>query len=634
MSEKNNLEFDVRGMTCESCAHHVERALKSVDGVAEVDIPGWESGRATVAVEGDVSAEALSEAVAKAGYSAILNTPRATTNGDNQYELEFDVRGMTCESCADHVEHALTSVAGVKEASVPGWDSSKVNVVADGEVATEALSEAVKAAGYGATLKTRKLMGAPASTNGDGAHDFDLMVIGGGSAGFGAAIKGVELGYKVALVEAGDIGGTCVNVGCVPSKTMIRALETHHLAGEQRFNGVHTTAGQLNWPQVIDHKAELVGQLQQAKYWDVLTAYPDVTYISGYARLTEGGAVEIDGQPYKPNKIVITTGASPWAPPIPGLKEAGYIDSTAALELKELPKSMVVLGANAVGLEIAQTYARASTYVTVLEVLPRIAPFEDEDISIGLEGYLTAEGLRIVTNFSTSKVEKRDGRYLLSGTQDGAEMTFEAEQLLVATGRRPNTSGFGLKEAGVELDKRGEIVVDETLLTSNPNVYAAGDVTGKDMFVYTAAYGGMLAAENALTGAGRATETDYIARITFTDPQVASAGLTEAQAREAGHEVKVSTLEMSHVPRALAARDTRGLVKLVADADSDRLLGAHILAPEGGEIIQIASMAMRFGITVEQLRSTIFPYLTNVEAIKLATVAFEKDVALLSCCAG
>ena len=154
------------------------------------------------------------------------------------------------------------------------------------------------------------------------------------------------------------------------------------------------------------------------------------------------------------------------------------------------------------------------------------------------------------------------------------------------------------------------------------------------MFVYTAAYGGMLAAENVLSGAGRAVETDYIARITFTDPQVASAGLTEAQARAADYDVKVSTLEMAHVPRALAARDTRGLVKLVADATTDRLLGAHILAPEGGEIIQIASMAMRFGITVEQLRSTIFPYLTNVEAIKLAMVAFDKDVALLSCCAG
>ncbi|MFQ5407864.1 MAG: FAD-dependent oxidoreductase, partial [Anaerolineales bacterium] len=285
--------------------------------------------------------------------------------------LEFDISGMTCESCAEHVEHALAGVAGVQEASVPGgWESGKASVVAEREVAVEALSAAVQAAGYSATLKTRKLAGAPASPNGDGGHDFDLMVIGGGSAGFGAAIKGVELGYKVALVEGGAIGGTCVNVGCVPSKTLIRALETHHLAGTQRFNGVHTAAGHLNWPQVIDHKAELVGQLQQAKYWDVLSAYPDVTYIAGYARLTEDGAVEIDDQIYRPDKIVITTGASPWAPPIPGLAEAGYLDSTAALELRELPQSMIVLGANAVGLEIAQTYARAGTYVTVLELLP------------------------------------------------------------------------------------------------------------------------------------------------------------------------------------------------------------------------------------------------------------------------
>lgn len=465
-------------------------------------------------------------------------------------------------------------------------------------------------------------------------HDYDLMVIGGGSAGFAAAIKAAELGYRAAIVEAGMMGGTCVNVGCVPSKTLIRAVETAHQAVTDRFQGVHTTLPQIEWPKVIAQKDELIASMRQGKYAEVLAGYPDVDYLEGYAKLTGKNSVEINGQAYSPYRIIIATGAHPWAPPIDGLAEAGYLDSTAALDLKERPDSMIVLGANAVGLESAQTYARAGTSVTIVELLPRIAPFEDEEISIALTGYLETEGLRIVTGFQTSRVEKRGGRYQVSGVHQGKELTLEAEQLLVATGRRPNTANMGLEENGIELGRQGEILVDETLRTTNPFVYAAGDVTGQDMFVYVAAYAGGLAADNALNGNGTVVDIGYIPRIIFTDPQIASAGLTEAQAREQGYQVIVSTLAMAHVPRALVAHDTRGLIKLVADAKSDRLLGAHILAPEGGELIQTAVLAIRFGITISQLRQTIFPYLTNVEGIKLAALGFTKDVALLSCCAG
>jgi mercuric reductase len=548
--------------------------------------------------------------------------------------IELDVRGMTCDSCAIHVTKALKSVTGVQEADVPGWQSGRATVIVGADVDARALSTAVQQAGYTATVKTRKAVGAPTPENTGDGNQFDLMVIGGGSAGFAAAIKGAELGFKVALVEAGVIGGTCVNVGCVPSKTLIRSVELYHLAGQHRFRGVHTAPGRINWPEVIAHKDELVNGLRQAKYSDVLAAYPEITLIRGRARLVGQNGVEIDGQAYAPGKIVIATGARPWAPPIPGLGDIPYLDSTSALDLKELPKSMIVLGANAVGLELAQTYARAGTYVTVLEVLPRIAPFEDEDISAALAGYLEDEGLRIVSNFKTTKVERRAGRYILTGTKNEAEVVFEAEQLLVATGRRPNTAGLGLEEAGVRLGKRGEILVNDLSQTHNPLVYAAGDVTGRDMFVYVAAYSGQLAAENALASAGRVYDAAYIPRITFTDPQVASAGLTEAQAREQGYEVRVSNLPMVHVPRALAARDTRGLIKLILNAATDQLLGVHILAPEAGEMIQTAVLAIRFGITAPQLRETMFPYLTNAEGLKLATLAFDKDVAKLSCCAG
>ncbi len=551
-----------------------------------------------------------------------------------QEKIKFDVRGMTCPSCEGHVAQALESVEGVQSVEIPGWESAEAEVVAEEGIDAEAFSEAVRNAGYGASVRARQPIGGEVSTNGKGGGGFDLMVIGGGSAGFAAAIKGAELGFKVGLVEAGEIGGTCVNIGCVPSKTLIRSVELSHQASQSRFNGISTSAGPIDWPKVIDHKDELVRDLRKAKYSDVLEAYPEITYIRGKARLTGGNSLEIDGESYSPGKIIVATGASPWAPPIPGLAEAGYLDSTAALDLRELPTSMIVLGANAVGLELAQTYARAGTTVTVLELLPRIAPFEDEDISAALTEYLVDEGLKIVTEFQTASVEKTDGRYLLRGTQDGKEFVFEAEQLLVATGRRPNTTGLGLEEAGIKLGQRGEILVDDHLATDNPDVYAVGDILGRDMFVYVAAYDGILAAENALAQTGRVYDADYIARITFTDPQIASAGLTEAQARDKGYEVKVSTLEMQHVPRALAARDTRGLIKLVADASTDRLLGAHILAPEASEMIQTAVMAIRFGITVAEMRNTMFPYLTNAEGLKLAVLAFDKDVAMLSCCAG
>lgn len=547
--------------------------------------------------------------------------------------IELNVQGMTCNSCALHVEKALKGVGGVQGAQVPGWESSRAEVTAEGNVAAEELAAAVRDAGYEARVEKRTPLQRPSTGDGRG-DEYELMVIGGGSAGFAAAIKGAELGRRVALVEAGTIGGTCVNVGCVPSKTLIRAMEQYHQAGVHRFRGAHTTAGHLNWAQVVAQKDELVANMRQSKYVDVLAAYPEITFIEGRARLTGGNGVEIDGRTYVPGKIIIATGAHPWAPPITGLDEAGYLTSTTAMELRSLSDSMIVLGANAVGLELAQTFARAGTAVTLVELLPRIAPFEEAEISETLHGYLEEEGMRILTGFETEQVERRAGRITLTGRRNGEEMTLTAGELLVATGRRPNTAGMGLEDAGVGLGKRGEVLAVETLQTDNPDVYAAGDVMGDEMFVYVAAYAGGLAAENALTGAGRVYATSAIPRITFTDPQIASAGLTEVQAREQGYEVKASTLPMAQVPRALAARDTRGLIKLVVDVAGDRMLGAHVLAPEAGDVIQTAVLAIRFGLTVSQLRETMFPYLTNVEGLKLAALGLEKDVALLSCCAG
>lgn len=552
----------------------------------------------------------------------------------NEYQrILLDVKGMTCDACAHHVTEALQRVPGVVHVQVPGWQAARAEVVAETGVSDEVLSRAVAEAGYQATVRARQTLTPNVEGKGD-AH-YDLLVIGGGSAGFAAAIRAAEEGARVLIVNKGPIGGTCVNVGCVPSKALIRALEAYHRAGEHRYAGVHTVPAALHWHRVVAHKDQLVDALRQAKYADVLAAYPQITYLEGQARLVGGTRVEVNGTTYTPSKVIVATGASPWAPPIPGLAEAGYLTSTTAMALRALPRSLIVLGANAVGLELAQVFARAGVAVTVIELLERIAPFEDETISAELARHLSEEGLTLVTGANTQRVERNvDGYRLWVRLQDGTEATFEAEQLLVATGRRPNTAGLGLEAAGVEVDRRGAIQVNEYAQTTNPDIFAAGDCATLPQFVYVAAHSGTVAAENALLGPHRPLDLEALPRVTFTDPQVASAGLTEQQARDQGYDVRVSVLSLEHVPKALAARDTRGVIKLVADGASDRLLGAHIVAPDASEVIQIAVLAMKANISVTQLAQMLFPYLTLAEGLKLAAQTFEKDVAKLSCCAG
>lgn len=270
-------------------------------------------------------------------------------------QIDLDVRGMTCDSCALHVTEALQSVPGVEKAVVPGWESKKATVLASPELNLDTLTAAVAKSGYSASVRgTHPLHDAPeAETTSQERHDFDLLVIGGGSAGFAAAIKGSELGFRVGIVNGGTIGGTCVNIGCVPSKTLIRSMESFHQAGLHRFKGIQTVSGHLNWGQVISHKEELVNDMRQTKYVDVLEAYPNITLIEGYARLTGDHVLDVSGRLFTYRKLILATGASPWAPPIPGLAGTPYLTSTTALALDELPRSLIVLGANAVGLELA-----------------------------------------------------------------------------------------------------------------------------------------------------------------------------------------------------------------------------------------------------------------------------------------
>lgn len=463
---------------------------------------------------------------------------------------------------------------------------------------------------------------------------YDLAVIGAGSAGFSAAITAADEGARVALIGHGTIGGTCVNVGCVPSKTMIRAMDTLHISRvAERFNGIQATAILTDWQAVVRQKQALVDDLRAAKYTDVLPNYPSISYLEGAASFDGDGRISVSGNRINAGKIIIATGARPHVPDIPGLSDVPFHDSTSILELEDLPKSLLVMGGGYIGVELAQMFARAGVKVTVLTrrgLLPEAEP----EISAALTEYFEQEGITVLDGLTYENIHKADGQVHLRVGMAGPTKTLSAEKLLLATGRVANVDRLKLGEAGVALSAQGGIIVDKQMRTSRRDIYAAGDVTGEDQFVYMAAYGAKIAAKNALNSNSFTYDNSVVPTVVFCDPQVASVGLTETAARSAGFEVKTSVLGLEHVPRALAARDTRGLIKLVADKATKKLLGAHILAPEGADSIQTAAMAIKAGMTYEDLGAMIFPYLTTVEGLKLAAQTFDQDVSKLSCCAG
>jgi len=465
------------------------------------------------------------------------------------------------------------------------------------------------------------------------ADRYDLAVIGAGSAGFSAAITAAEQGAQVALIGHGTIGGTCVNVGCVPSKALIRATEAvHHANAASRFDGISGTGKVNNWSALRAQKDELVKSLRQSKYIDLLPAYNGVAYLEGKAQLGNGG-VMVDGVHINAGKVIIATGSHEFVPPISGIEDISFLTSTSAFELEQLPESMIVMGGGYIGCELAQMFARAGVKVTIV-FRSRLLPEGEPEISEALAQYFYDEGIIVQRVGAYERVQHVSGRTVLTAEIEGASTKIEAQRLLLTAGRKANTDGLGLEEAGVELLWNGGIRVDERMRTTKSGIYAAGDVTGRDQFVYMAAYGAKIAASNAMNGDSRSYDNRAMPAVVFTDPQVATVGLTEMAARAQGLDVKTSVLTLESVPRALAARDTRGLIKLIADGATNELIGAHIIAPEGADSIQTAVMAIKQGMTYGDLGDTIFPYLTTVEGLKLAAQTFDKDVSKLSCCAG
>jgi len=559
---------------------------------------------------------------------------------------ELVISGMTCDSCATHVRQALEKVPGVRCAQV-SYPKGTARLTLAPETPTTALISAVTALGYRARIadgnadrprdglldKARSGLGAGRKAPGGG-ETLHVAVIGSGGAAMAAALKAAERGARVTLVERGTIGGTCVNVGCVPSKIMIRAAHVAHLRRASPFDGgIAASTPVIDRTRLLAQQQARVDELRHAKYESILAGNPAISVLRGEARfkdprhlvirLDEGGERELDF-----DRCLVATGAQPTVPPIPGLEHTPFWASTEALASDAIPPRLAVIGSSVVAVELAQAFARLGSQVTVLA---RHALFSRDDPAIGeaVTAALRAEGITVLEHTQARRVDHADGEFVLA--TDRGEL--RADRLLVATGRSPDTQRLALDAAGVTVDARGAIVVDAALRTSVPNIYAAGDCTDQPQFVYVAASAGTRAAIN-MTGGEAALDLSAMPAVVFTDPQVATVGLTETEARAKGLEVDTRTLALDHVPRALANFDTRGFIKLVAEAGSGRLLGVQAVCPEAGELIQSAALALRARMTVHDLADQLFPYLTLVEGLKLCAQTFTRDVARLSCCAG
>ncbi len=537
------------------------------------------------------------------------------------------ISGMTCDHCAKSVKNALAALAGVAKAEA-SYTSASARVETAGGLPVALLVEAVKAAGYGAEEANDSTSSADKKTSG-----LTVAIIGTGSGAFAAAIRAVEEGAFVTVIEAGEIGGTCVNVGCVPSKIMIRAAHIAHLQNGHAFDGLKKQSAIVDRKALVAQQQNRVAELRYAKYQSILESNPGITLEKGFARFKDNRTLMVekaDGSKKEliADRILIATGRSPSIPDTPGLSGTPYWTSSEALIAEALPEHLIVYGGSVVALELAQAFLRLGSRVSLVARSGLLSK-EDPALGAGLKAVLEGEGMRILTDTAVKNV-RFDGKlfHLATDTE-----TLRGDRLLVAAGRKPNTDGMALDKAGVKTDASGAVIIDDHMRTSAASIYAAGDCTNQPQFVYVAAAAGTRAAIN-MSGGDAALDLSAMPAVVFTDPQVATVGLSVAQAEKLGIATDSRTLGLENVPRALANFDTRGFIKLVVEKESGRLLGAQVLAAEGGEIIQTAVLAIRNRMSVADLAGQLFPYLTMVEGIKLCAQTFSRDVTQLSCCAG
>ncbi|QKR00780.1 mercury(II) reductase [Metallosphaera tengchongensis] len=444
---------------------------------------------------------------------------------------------------------------------------------------------------------------------------YKLGIIGYGAAGFAALIGANEMGVKPLLIGKGPLGGTCVNVGCVPSKRMLRVGELYKYARD---------VGCQVYPPftAFQEKEALVQEMRKVKYEDLLSYY-DVELVQGEARFVSPHAVKVDSKVLEAEKFIIATGSSPSIPDVPGLRETGYWTNVEALSPDRRIDSLVVIGGRALALEFAQMYRRMGVDVVLLQRSGALLPNWEPEVSGEARRILEDEGVQVFTGVKVREVRKGTGKVVVT---DRGEV--EADEVLIATGRRPNVD-LGLENAGVSLNESGGIKVDETLRTDNPNIYAAGDVLGGKMLEALAGAQGTVAVRNAVLDEGKRIDMLSVPQVVFTQPNIASVGLTEREASRLG-EVSSRTLRLEQVAKAEILGDTRGLVKMVTLGK--RIVGVSMVGENFAEVINEAALALKLRATVDDLIETIHVFPTMSESLKLVAMSFTRDVARLSCC--
>ncbi|MGH2500479.1 MAG: mercury(II) reductase [Candidatus Limnocylindria bacterium] len=465
--------------------------------------------------------------------------------------------------------------------------------------------------------------------------EFDLVILGGGAAAFAAATKANDLGHSAVVINDGlPIGGTCVNVGCVPSKHLLHLAELVHRPQHPGWPAVEAVRPPHDFTRAIRGTADVVTTLRGTNYIDVIEALERATYVEACARFVSPSEVEAEGERYRARAFLIATGSRPAVPPVTGLDAAGFWTSREALTAEELPEDLVVIGAGPTGLELAQAFLRFGSRVTVLgraaHLLPRFEPLVADE----LERALTDEGMAIRTSAAAAAVRTEGGRKVVTAEVDGETREFVCDQILVASGVRPNTEGLGLEAAGVAVDARGFVRTDERLATTTPGIFAAGDVAGHAFLETLAAKEGAVAAENGLTGSERTINYEHVPQAVFTDPQVASVGITEAEEMRRWNACSCRHVAVSRIPKAQAVGDRYGIIQLVAHPETSVIVGAHMVAPMAADLIHEAVLAVKFGLSVDDLIDTVHVFPTHAEGIKLAALAYTRDISRMACCIG
>ena len=449
--------------------------------------------------------------------------------------------------------------------------------------------------------------------------DRNLIVIGAGSGGLVSAYIAAAVKAKVTLIEKHKMGGDCLNTGCVPSKALIRSAR--YLAQTRRAKefGFKSASAEFDFSEVMERVQRVVKKVEPHDSVERYTGL-GVDVIEGEAMIKSPYEIEVNGQTLTTHNIIVATGARPFVPPIPGLDQIAYLTSDDLWTLRDLPKRLLVLGGGPIGCELAQSFARFGSEVTIVEMAPRLMIREDEDVVELVTARFQAEGIIVLSGHMAKSFAVVDGENILTAEHQGEAVTIPFDQVLVAVGRAANTTGFGLEELGVKLNQQRTVEANEFLQTNFPNIYVCGDVTGPYQFTHTAAHQAWYAAVNALFGSFRKFKVDYsvIPFATFTDPEVARVGLNELEAKEKGVAYEVTTYGLDDLDRAIADGEAHGFVKVLTVPGKDKILGATIVGEHSGDLIAEFVTAMRHGLGLNKILGTIHIYPTWTEANKFA----------------